>query len=237
MKTLSIILPVYNNQDELKKNIGYLTEFFNQKAISYEIIIVDDCSSNAGEIIEIADDYNCLYIRNEKNSGKGESVKRGMLKASGKYRLFTDADIPYEKEGIELMLEKLDKEKFDVVIGDRTLFKSEYKNGSFLRSTGSRIFSLIVRELTSGKFPDTQCGLKGFTAESAETLFRKTKIKGFAVDVELLYLALMHNYKIGKVPVKLRSHSVSTVSVIKHGFQMVVDLMKIKIYRLRKKYE
>lgn len=237
MNTLSIILPVYNNQDVLKENIGYLTEFLKVKEISYEIIIVDDCSRSAGDIMEIAGDYNCQCIRNEKNYGKGESVKRGMLKASGKYRLFTDADIPYENQGIEMILEKLDKEKYDVVIGDRTLLKSEYKNGSFLRSTGSRLFSLIVRELTSGKFPDTQCGLKGFTAESAETLFRKTKIKGFAADVELLYLALKHNYKIGKVPVKLRSQSVSTVSVIKHGFQMVFDLMKIKIFRLRKKYE
>lgn len=237
MKTLSIILPVYNNQDVLKNNLGYLTGFLTDKKIDYEIIIVDDCSRNEGEITEIAGDYKCLCIRNEKNSGKGESVKIGMLKASGGYRIFTDADIPYENEGIELMLEKFDTEKCDVVIGDRTLLKSEYKNGSFLRSTGSKLFSLIVRELTSGKFGDTQCGLKGFTADSAQVLFKKAKIKGFAFDVELLYLALNQNYKIGKVPVKLRSDSISTVSVIRHGFLMVMDLLKIKFFRLRKKYE
>lgn len=237
MKYLSVILPVYNNQEILKANIGYLCNYLNGKNIDYEIIVVDDFSESENEVRKIGDEYKCIYLRNSKNYGKGYSVKKGMLESTGKYRIFTDADIPYESESIDLILNKLEKENYDIAIGDRTLVKSEYKNVSFLRSFGSKFFSFVVWGLTSGKFGDTQCGLKGFRAESASVLFGKTLINGFALDVELLYLALKQNYKIAKVPVKLRAHNISTVSVLKHGFLMLVDLIRIKLFQIRKKYE
>lgn len=237
MKTLSIILPVYNNQDVLKKNILYLKNYFDTIGEEYEIIIVDDGSDIGTDVKIIADSNNCIYLRNHKNLGKGASVKRGMLDSSGKYRIFTDADIPYENENTGRMIELLKKGKSDVVIGDRTLIKSEYKSGSLLRSLGSKFFSFIVWGITSGKFGDTQCGLKGFTSAASEIIFRRTKINGFAIDAELLYIAAKNNLKIEKIPVKLRTHSTSTVSIIGHGFLMLVDLIKIKIYQLRKKYE
>jgi dolichyl-phosphate beta-glucosyltransferase len=228
---------VYNNKDILKENIAYLFKYLKEKKYGYEVIIVDDGSSNGIEIKKIADDYDCLYIKNIKNYGKGYSVKKGILESTGEYKIFTDADIPYENESIDLILSKLEKENYDVAIGDRTLMKSEYKNVSFLRSFGSKFFSYVVWGLTSGKFGDTQCGLKGFTAGVANVLFGKTLIKGFALDVELLYLALKQNYKIAKVPVKLRAQNVSTVSILKHGFLMLVDLIRIKLFQIRKKYE
>jgi dolichyl-phosphate beta-glucosyltransferase len=228
---------VYNNQDILKENITYLFKYLKEKIYDYEIIVVDDFSDNENEVKKIADEYKCIYLRNNKNYGKGYSVKKGMLESTGEYKIFTDADIPYENESIDLILSKLEKENYDVVIGDRTLVKSEYKNVSFLRSFGSKFFSFVVWGLTSGKFGDTQCGLKGFTSEAVNVLFGKTLIKGFALDVELLYLALKRNYKIAKVPVKQRAQNVSTVSIIKHGFLMLVDLIRIKLFQIRKKYE
>jgi len=237
LKKLSIILPVYNNRDVLKKNLGYLFDYLNKTVLDFELIIVDDGSRDEKEIKNISDSFNCVLLRNGKNLGKGASLKRGMLEAEGKYRIFTDADIPYENESISLMVKKLEMENADVIIGDRTLLKSEYKSGSLLRSVGSSLFSFIVWGITSGKFGDTQCGLKGFTSSSAEKIFGKTKINGFAADVELLYIATKNKLKIEKIPVKLRSQSSSTVSVIRHGFLMLVDLIRIKIYQLRKKYE
>jgi dolichyl-phosphate beta-glucosyltransferase len=228
---------VYNNQDILKENIAYLFKYLKEKKYDYEIIIVDDFSDKENEVKKIADEYKCIFLRNNKNYGKGYSVKKGMLESTGEYKIFTDADIPYENESIDLILRKLEKENYDVVIGDRTLVKSEYKNVSFLRSFGSKFFSFVVWGLTSGKFGDTQCGLKGFTSEAVNVLFGKTLIKGFALDVELLYLALKRNYKIAKVPVKLRAQNVSTVSILKHGFLMLVDLIRIKLFQIRKKYE
>jgi dolichyl-phosphate beta-glucosyltransferase len=238
LKDISIILPVYNNRKSLEDNIAYLTEFLENVKLEYEIFIVDDGSKEGELIKKIAVENKCTYIRNENNSGKGFAVKKGMMKTSGKIKIFTDADIPYENESLRILIYKLTNNEADVVIGDRTLVKSSYfKNVSLIRSFGSRFFSSVVWGITSGKFGDTQCGLKGFTAESAAVIFGKTFISGFALDVELLYLAVKFNYRIEKIPVKLRNQSISTVSIIKHGFLMLVDLFRIKLFQIRKKYD
>lgn len=235
---LSVIIPVFENSNVLKSNLPYLCDFLSKKDFEYEIIISDDGSTNGEEVRKISDEFNCTYLRSEKNLGKGNALKIGMLSANGKYGIYTDADIPYENNEIEYIINSLDSEKYDVVIGDRTLNKSSYyKDVSFLRSFGSKFFAFIVGGITSGEFGDTQCGLKGFTKEAATELFGKSHIKGFAIDVELLYLASGKNYKIKKIPVTLRTQGVSTVKIIKHGFLMIVDLVKIKINQMRNKYE
>jgi dolichyl-phosphate beta-glucosyltransferase len=235
---LSIIIPVYNNPEVLKNNLPYLVNYFSKKEFGYEVIIVDDGSFNGEEIENICAQNKCKVIRNENNCGKGNAVKTGMLASEGQFRIFTDADIPYGTEDMESMINNLHNEKFDMVIGDRTLNASSYfKNISFLRSFGSRFFSLIIGGITPGKFGDTQCGLKGFTSEAAIELFSNTKINGFAIDVELIFLAFKRNMKINKIPVSLRKQGVSTVMVFKHGILMLIDLIKIKYYQLTKKYE
>lgn len=235
---LSIIIPVYNNSGVLRDNLPYLVDYLSKKNFDYEILIYDDGSKDGNIVEKISKDFNCKYIKSENNFGKGEAIRKGMVNATGTYRIYTDADIPYESEYIDSIINSLDKEKYDFVIGDRTLNKSSYyQDISFLRSFGSKIFSLLVGGLTSGKFNDTQCGLKGFSADASVILFEKSKIKGFAVDVELLYIASKKNLRIKKIPVKLRTHGVSTVRIIKHGFLVMIDLIKIKIYQLRNKYE
>lgn len=238
MTFLSIIIPVYNNTDVLKNNLPYLLNHLKRQNYEYEIIIVDDGSKERRNIEDISKKFNCKYIRSDKNLGKGNAVKIGVLNAEGKYRIFTDADIPYQNEDINNIINFLDKEKYDVVIGDRTLSKSTYyKEISVFRSFGSKFFSFVIGGVTSGKFSDTQCGLKGFSSVCAIDLFNKSQINGFAIDVELIFLAIKNEYKIKKIPVTLRKQGTSTVKVIKHGFLMLIDLFKIKIYQIRNKYD
>jgi dolichyl-phosphate beta-glucosyltransferase len=238
VKHLSIILPVYNNPEVLKNNLPYLTDYLSKKTYEYEIIIVDDGSKDGTKIKNISDRFNCVYLRNKNNSGKGSAVKTGMLNSGSTYRVFTDADIPYECVDLDKIIQNLESGKCDVAIGDRSLLKSATSGDvTFLRSFGSKFFSFMVGGLMAGKFGDSQCGLKGFTGKAAIELFGKSRINGFAIDVELLYLALKKKYSICKVPVKLRKQGVSTVRVFKHGFLMLVDLIKIKINRMSGKYE
>lgn len=238
MKHLSIILPVYNNPEVLKNNLPYLTGYLSKKIYEYEIIIVDDGSKDESYVKNISNQFHCVYLRNKNNSGKGSAVKTGMLHSESTYRVFTDADVPYNGEDLDKIIQNLEGGKCDVAIGDRSLLKSASSGDvTFLRSFGSKIFSFVVGGLMAGKFGDTQCGLKGFTAKAANELFGMSGINGFAIDVELLYLALKKNYTICKVPVKLRKQGVSTVKVFKHGFLMLVDLIKIKVNRMSGKYE
>ncbi len=234
---LSIIIPVFNNSSVLESNLPLLINELSIKKYDFEIIIVDDGSKNQLRTQKIAQYLGAFYIGLDKNRGKGAAIKEGMNIAKGEFRIFTDADIPYEFKSIESMISEFKTGKSDLIIGDRTLVKSEYYDRlSFIRNFGSKLFTLLVGSIFKKGLSDTQCGLKGFTADAAKYLFSKSIINGFAFDVEILYLANKYNYQIQRVPVKLRNQSSSSVRVLKHGISMLIDLFKIKINQILKLY-
>lgn len=235
---LSIIIPAYKGASVLKGNVPGLVDWLRQSGISYEIIIVDDGSQDKGATRAVADELGCKFLANEINLGKGAAVRKGMLAATGDFRIFTDVDIPFEYDAFARFLNYLDNKEFDVVVGDRTLEGSSYFTEiSRLRKIGSNVFSFIVGRFVAGGHFDTQCGMKGFRANVANDLFGVGRIKGFAFDVELLYISLKRNYDIKRLPVVLRCQEGSSVSVLRHGFGMLIDLFKIKVNHLAKKYK
>ena len=235
---LSVIVPAYKGADVLRNNVPGLIAYFNKNNLSFEIIIVDDGSDDNGATKTVAQELNCVFAANEKNSGKGAAVRKGMLLAKGDFRIFTDVDIPFEYDAFDRFLEYLDEKEFDVVVGDRTLKGSSYFTEiPWIRKVGSNIFSFIVGRFVAGGHFDTQCGMKGFRADVAEDLFGVARINGFAFDVELLYISLKRNYDIKRLPVVLRCQEGSSVSVLRHGFGMLIDLFIIKWNHIRKKYK
>ena len=123
---LSIIIPSFKGAEVLRNNVPGLISYLKAKAIDFEIIIVDDGSDDNGKTKEVAADLNCQFYANSVNLGKGAAVRNGMLKASGKFRIFTDVDIPFEYDAFDRFLKYLDEKEFDVVVGDRTLEGSIY---------------------------------------------------------------------------------------------------------------
>jgi len=228
---------VFNNSNALESNLPFLINELNKKKYDFEIIIVDDGSKDQVITKKIAQNFNAVFIGLDKNKGKGAAIKEGMNNAKGDFRIFTDADIPYEFESLEKMISEYKSGKSNLIIGDRTLVKSKYYDSlSFIRNFGSKLFSLLVGSIFRSGLSDTQCGLKGFTANTAKYLFSKSRINGFAFDVEILYLADKYKYQIQRVPVKLRNQSTSSVKVLKHGLFMFIDLIKIKINQILKRY-
>ncbi len=235
---LSVIIPSYNSASVLKNNIPFLQTFLSTKSYAYEILIVDDGSTDSGLTKKVVEDLGCQYLKNPVNMGKGEAVRNGMRNAKGKFRIFTDADIPFHTEAFDRFLKYLDDKEFDLVIGDRTLQQSNYFGEiSKARKLGSTWFAFIVGRFVAGGMFDTQCGMKGFRGEVADDLFGVGRVTGFAFDVELIYIALKRNYDIKRLPVALRSQEGSSVNMLRHSFRMVLDLFRIKFNHLGKKYE
>lgn len=224
---LSVIIPCYKGYDLLRENLPVLQEYLKKQSYSYEIIIVDDGSRDES-LKEFSSDNNCIYMCLEKNEGKGAAVKKGMLAANGQYRIFTDADIPYDLSVIGTILNYLDKKDMAMVAGDRTLPASEYYGKiTQKRELGSKLFRFIAGRFITGGIHDTQCGIKGFNAQTADDLFSRSRIRGFAFDAEIYYLALKRNLDIKKIPVTLRSNQGKSVKLVKHGLGMIVDLFVI----------
>ena len=235
---LSIVLPSYKGADILKKHLPDFIRYLKQKGFAFEIIVVDDGSQDAGATQIVAEENGCFYMANPRNLGKGAAVRKGMLAAKGDFRIYTDVDIPFRFPVIDQFLRYLDFKEFDVVIGDRTLPQSAYFTQiPLLRKIGSRVMSLIIGRFVAGGMFDTQCGIKGFRADVAEDLFSRSRIRGFAFDVELLYIALKRNYDIKRLPVQLRCNEGSSVNVLRDGLGMSLDLLRLKWNHLRGLYE
>ena len=235
---LSIVLPSYKDAELLRSQLPAFIAWLNAKIGSYELIIVDDGSDDAGATENIAKENKVIFIRQEKNSGKGAAVRKGMLAAKGEYRIFTDADIPFEFEAIENFLHYIKDKEFDIAIGDRRLPESNYFSKiKGARKVGSNIFTFFVGRFITTGFSDTQCGIKGFKGKVADDLFSVARLNGFAFDVEILYIALKRNYDIKRLPVHFRSnHDDSSVSLMRHAPGMLMDLFRIKWNHLIGKY-
>ena len=234
---LSVIIPSYKGASTLNNQLPGFIEYLKSLKTDFEIIIVDDGSADSGETAEVAKKYNCVFLGNAINEGKGSAVRKGMQLATGEFRIFTDVDIPFEFDAFSRFLQYLDTKEFDVVVGDRTLPGSSYFTEiPALRKVGSNIFSFIVGRFVAGGHFDTQCGMKGFKASVANDLFTLSKINGFAFDVELLYISLKINYDIKRLPVVLRCQEGTTVSYLRHGIGMLIDLYKIKWNHIRGRY-
>ena len=236
--TLSVVLPSYREASRLAAHVPLLQEYLRQLGASHEIIVCDDGSDDAGMTRAVAEELGCRYCANPRNQGKGAALRRGMRQARGRFRIFTDAEIPYELDAIGEVLRGLDAEGFPMVVGDRTLSGSRYFGEVSLgRYLGSALCAFLVGRLVAGGGFDTQCGLKGFRAEVAEDLFSVSRVERFAIDAELFCIALARRYAIKRQPVRLRCQEGSSVRLLRDGLALLRDVIRIRRNRQRGCYE
>ena len=213
---LSIIIPAYKSLTSLQEGLPLLALYLRELPISIEVFLVNDGNTEGEATREFVESMGFKYLENSINMGKGAAVRKGMLAATGRVRLFTDADLPYQLKSIEHFYRYVDSEKCHVVVGDRTLPDSDYFTRiPQVRSLGSKVFSFIVGSFFVRGLFDTQCGLKAFRGDVAEDLFSVARIDRFAMDVELFYIALKRDYVINRMPVRLRQWQASSIRMVK----------------------
>ncbi|MCD6019668.1 MAG: glycosyltransferase [Bacteroidetes bacterium] len=235
---ISFIIPAYNASGALNNQLSHLIDYLKTNNIESEILIVDDGSRDGEQTKKVADKFGCKYLKNPVNMGKGAAVRNGMMNSTGAIKIFTDADIPFELDAMKSIIDEISINNYDMVVGDRTLAESMYHDQiSKKRSIGSNFYSFIVARFISGGVFDTQCGLKAFKKEIADDIFGVSKLNSFAFDVELISIAVKRNYKIKKIPVKLRSQEGNSVSMLKHAPGMIADLFRIKWELLKGGYK
>lgn len=234
---LSVVLPAFRDAPRLAAHVPALQRYLRERSIRHEIVVCDDGSEDQGLTREVAEELDCVYVALPRNLGKGAALRLGMRAARGRFRLFTDADVPYEFEAIDQALYYLDFKEFHMVAGDRTLEASSYFHEVPTgRRLGSALCSFFVGRFVAGGWYDTQCGLKGFRAEVAEDLFGVSRIDRFAIDVELFYVALKRNYDIKRLPVQLRCQEGSSVRLVRDGLAMMRDVLRVRANQLLGRY-
>lgn len=227
MFDVSIIIPAYKEEERLAASLQKINEYFSSHNYNYEIIVVDDGSKD--KTSEIAQSFpNVKVLIQEVNKGKGAAVRRGMLESTGKFRLFTDADLSTPIYEFEKLYKQFNN-GFDVVIGSRALDYSMIKvHQPFYRELMGKTFNKIVQLLVVKGISDTQCGFKAMSSQAAVEIFSKCKIDGFGFDVEMLFLADKYKYKIKEISVEWYNDDRSKVDPIKDSIKMFLEILRIR---------
>ena len=233
---LSVIIPAYNEQSRIADSLYEIKDYLSEQPYRSEIIVVDDGSNDlTTEIVKFIDIYGKeinehdegTLMENHKNVGKGYSIARGMMRASGDIILFTDADLSTPISEVPKLLACFD-EGYDVAIGSRNMQDSKVEKKPWYRNLMSSLFNSAVRLISIRGINDTQCGFKAYRREVAHQVATLQRIYGFGFDVEHLYIAKKSGYKIKEVGVEWHHKEGSTVDPLPDAITMFLDLLRIR---------
>ncbi len=219
---LSLVVPVMNEEDNIKPLIEAIRKAL--KDIDYEVIFVDDGSTDntVSEIKKYADSRTKLIVFN-RNFGQTTAMAAGIDEAQGDLIAMIDGDLQNDPSDIPMMIEKLEKEGWDVVAGVR----ANRKDGMFLRKIPSKIANWIIRKSTGVYLSDYGCTLKVFKKDVAKNLGLYGELHRFIPVLAKLYGARMTEVNVKHHP---RIHGVSKYG-IGRTFKVISDLMLMLFFQ------
>lgn len=232
----SVVVPVYRDPDRIETNLNRLRKAIDPAIGPIEVVVVDDGSDDDTAARARAGGADVVLVQPE-NRGKGAAVRRGMLAASGRTVVFTDADLAYPPEQlVELVCSVEDG--WDVVVGNRRHPDAVTRQGpARIRELGSLVFNLVTHAALLGHYRDTQCGMKAFRRDVARLLFSRATIDGFAFDVEVLHLVEKDRLSLQEVPAVLEDDELSTISVLPVALRMIGDVARVRRRSSRGAYD
>jgi len=227
MTKISIIVPVKNEEKNIVKLVTRIHESVTAKHISYELILIDDHSTD--KTTNVAKELQKLYpirlFTKQGASGKGFSIVEGVHHAQSDLICMIDADLQYDPHHIPEMLEKIDNNpKVGVVIAERKTYK-----GTLLRKIASRINAFVVGRMLFGLKHDIQSGLKIFRKEIFQHI-DLSYVGPWSFDIPLLYTAKELGFSIKTVSITFedRNGGQSKIGMLEVSKEIVANAIKLR---------
>ena len=196
-KTLSIVIPVFNEINFLDELFKQIKNFFNNDYT--EIIFVDDGSNDGSSnlLVELKKKKNYKFsfkiIRLDTNSGKGKAIQIGINNSNGEYVLLQDADLELDCKDAKEMFEMISSNKdIKCIFGSRYLSGKLKKNNYFFNNLVGKINSLIFNIFFSQSLSDVHCGLKILHRSVIEKI--QLSINDFGIEIDLASQIVRNNF-------------------------------------------
>jgi Glycosyltransferases, probably involved in cell wall biogenesis len=236
---ISIIIPAYNEENCIVSSLEETMRTFDNFKLNYEIIVVDDGSSDATykiakEFAQKINNERIIVQRNRSNYGKGRALIKGFRFAKGDYVIFLDADMDLHPGQIDTFFDIMRLTESDVVIGSK-----RHPNSQLFyppeRRLMSSVYFFLVKMLFGLPINDTQTGLKLFKHNVLKQVFREYISREFAFDLELLVIAHLLGFKIAEAPVFIQSQREYSRIGLATVYKMCLDTLAIYFRYVRRR--
>ena len=225
---ISIIIPCFNEEKTLSQIIDKVLKF---KSFEKEIIIVDDCSDdNTPHIINdlLIKFDEIKSIKHEKNYGKGAGIKSGVNASTGDIILIQDADLEYNPEDFDNLLEPFLKTDADVVYGSRFLGGKYVRLSFFWHYIANKLLTTMCNTFTNLNMTDMETGYKLFRSEAIKSI--NLKENSFGIEPEITIKLAKKKYIFYEVPISYsgRSYDEGKKIGLKDAFVAVYCIIKYR---------
>lgn len=232
---LSIIVPFYNEEATLEKIIQKVISVDLINGIEKQLIFVDDCSSdNSPEIVKkiIASngDIDIKSVKHEKNKGKGSAIHAGIKIADGDYLIIQDADLEYDPEEYNCLLEPVIKADADVVYGSRFAGGNPHRILFFWHSIGNKFLTGLSNMFTNLNLTDMETCYKLFRTDLIKQIPLKERKFGFEPEITAK-IARIDGVKVFEVGISYYGRTYKEGKKInwKDGFRAIYCILKYNL--------
>jgi len=221
---ISLVIPAYNEDKGISKVLADLKTILDSTHLQYEIIVVDDGSSDkTAEIVQNQDFVR--LIQHPVNRGYGAALKTGIKSANGEWILITDADGTYPNESIPDLLKYSDK--YDMVVGART---GENVSIPLYRRPAKLFLTKLANYLVGTRIPDLNSGMRLFRKEDSMKYFHILP-SGFSFTTTITLSYLSDDFLIKYVPIDYHErHGSSKIKPFRDGLNFILLIIKAITY-------
>jgi glycosyltransferase involved in cell wall biosynthesis len=225
---VSIVIPAYNEAQTIGDVIEETLAVMDHLQLPYEIIIVDDGSTDNTR--QIASNYKVAVLYNGKNRGKGCAMRKGFRYAQGDIVVTIDADGSHSPKEIPELL-KLQSNGADIVAGSRFLVDGKYSTTK-LNRIGNSIFNLTIRILTGKHVTDSQTGFRAIKKNVIEKL--NLESMGFDIETEITVKGLRNGFTFQEKPISCikREYDMSRLRILQDGTRILKSLLKANFSKI-----
>jgi glycosyltransferase involved in cell wall biosynthesis len=215
-QAISVVIPAYNEEKSIGLVIEQTTQVLDSLGVPYEIIVVDDGSTD--NTARIASTYKTTVISYPQNIGKGHALRKGFQQAQGEIIVMIDSDGTHRPKEITALVTPLFNGT-DIVAGSRFL-------GSIAGSTtrinrvGNFLLNTTIASLTGTRITDSQTGFRALKREAINKMHLTST--GFEIESEITVKGLKNGFKCQEIPItcERRLYNISRVKILRDGLRM-----------------
>jgi len=226
---ISVIIPNYNEEKYIIRTLKKVNE--QKKFFNIEIIVCDDNSSDQSiNLLNLNKNLFDKLIVNQKNYGKGYSIRKGILESNGEIIIIQDADLEYDPKEYTNLIQPFINHEADVVYGSRFIGHSARRLIYYKNKLANNFLTFLVNILTNINFTDVETGYKAFKS----SIIKKMNLKenSFAFEIEVTMKISKMNIKIYEVGISYYGRTVEEGKKISFidGIKAIYSIFKYKFF-------